>query len=327
VIGETTFYTPPFPFGRRQGKDFMHSRPPHHRARFRRVGPGCVLAIALLAGCNTLKLNNASVPPAESTARDKADHPGTGIPAATLPSKYSVRASQFYFFADFKLDADDPLFRELGDLREQVYRELQLPSANTLIQVYLFEDRDRYDRFMKAGYPDLPRRRAFFVAQPRAVGGTDELLVYTFKGDRIRQDLRHELTHALLHSVLKDVPLWLDEGLAEFFELPPGSDGLNAQHLEQLRKGQFVPNLTRLERMHQVVDMSPAEYREAWAWVHLMLRGPADGKGALLAYLQQLRVTASPGPLQPRLTAALPGLTDALESHLGQLARVQAAMR
>jgi hypothetical protein len=100
---------------------------------------------------------------------------------------------------------------------------------------------------------------------------------------------------------------------------------MNPQHVEQLRKPQFVPNLARLERMHQVVDMSPAEYREAWAWVHLMLRGAPDGKAALLAYLQQLRSTASPGPLQPRLTAALPGLTDALESHLAQIAHVQAA--
>jgi hypothetical protein len=305
----------------------MHPRPPHHRARFRRVGRGCLLAVAILAGCNTLKLNNATAPPAEATARDKTDHVTLASSPATLPSKYSLRKSQFVFFADFKLDADDPLFNELADLREQIYHELQLPPATTLIQVYLFEDRDRYDRFMHAGYPDLPRRRAFFVAQPRAVGGVDELLVYTFKGDRIRQDLRHELTHALLHSTLKDVPLWLDEGLAEFFELPPGSDGLNQQHLELLRKGQFVPNLARLEKMHQVQDMSPAEYRESWAWVHLMLRGPADGKTALLSYLQQLRVTAAPGPLQPRLTAALPGLTDALEGHLGQLARVQAAMR
>ena len=40
-------------------------------------------------------------------------------------------------------------------------------------------------------------------------------------GDHLRTDLRHELTHALLHGVLKDVPLWLDEGLAGFFELPP----------------------------------------------------------------------------------------------------------
>ena len=304
----------------------MHSRPPRHRARLCRPVRGWLLAAVALAGCNSLKLNQTT-PPAEATARDKVELVAAANSPATLPGKYSIRKSQFVFFADFRLDADDPLFNELADLRDQVSHELQLPPANTLIQVYLFEDRDRYDRFMHAGYPDLPRRRAFFVAQPRAVGGVDELLVYTFKGERIRQDLRHELTHALLHSVLKDVPLWLDEGLAEFFELPPGNDGLNPQHLELLRKGPFMPNLTRLERMHQVADMSPAEYRESWAWVHLMLRGPADGKTALLSYLQQLRVTAAPGPLQPRLTAALPGLTDTLESHLGQLARVQAAMR
>jgi hypothetical protein len=58
-----------------------------------------------------------------------------------------------------------------------------------------------------------------------------------------------------------------------------------------------------------------------------MLRGPADGRAALLAYLQQLRVTTAPGPLQPRLAAAVPGLTDALEMHLGQLARTQAVKR
>jgi hypothetical protein len=58
-----------------------------------------------------------------------------------------------------------------------------------------------------------------------------------------------------------------------------------------------------------------------------MLRGPTEGKFALLAYLQQLRSTATPGPLQPRLTAAVPGLTDALDMHLGQLARTQTAKR
>jgi hypothetical protein len=306
----------------------MHRRRLHLRSIVGLPGrASLLLAVLFLGGCNSLRLNTNPGPPAESTARDKVDRSAATLLATGLPSKHSLRVSQYYFFADFKLDADDPLFRELAELRDQVDRELQLPPSNTLIQVYLFEDRDRYDRFMKARYPDLPRRRAFFVAQPRAVGGGDELLVYTFRGDRIRQDLRHELTHAVLHSNLKDVPLWLDEGLAEFFELPPGSDGLNQQHLEQLRKGQFAPDLARLERLHQVADMSPSEYRESWAWVHLMLRGPADGKAALLSYLQQLRITPAPGPLQPRLTAAVPGLTDALESHLGQLARTQAAKR
>src|SRR5207237_4299391 len=118
-----------------------------------------------------------------------------------------------------------------------------------------------------------------------------------------------------------------DEGLAEFFELPPENKGLNAQHLEQLRKGPFTPDLARLEQLNQVSQMTPAEYRESWAWVHLMLRGPADAKPALLAYLQQMRSTATPGPIQPKLTAAVPGLTDALEMHLGQLARTQSVLK
>src|SRR5438445_5221604 len=104
---------------------------------------------------------------------------------------------------------------------------------------------------MCARAPDLPKRRAFFVAQP-SVGASEDLLVYTYWGDRIQQDLRHELTHALLHSVLKDVPLWLDEGLAEFFEVPASTDGVNSQHLEQLRRGDPRPNLARLEQLSEV---------------------------------------------------------------------------
>jgi hypothetical protein len=280
--------------------------------------------LALVVGCNTLRTQSIA-----TTAADK-NGPATGVSAfaaVNLPSKNTLRTSQYFFYSDLELKADNTLFAELGDLRDQVVKELQLPQSNTIIQVYLFEDRDHYDRFMKVRYPDLPKRRAFFIAQPRTVGGGDELLVYTFWGDKMRQDLRHELTHALLHSVLKDVPLWLDEGLAEYFELPPGSNGLNPQHLEQLRKGAFTPDLTRLEQMNQVAQMTPAEYRESWAWVHLMLRGPSEGKIALLAYLQQLRSTATPGPLQPRLTAAVPGLTDALDMHLGQLAHADAVKK
>jgi hypothetical protein len=144
-------------------------------------------------------------------------------------------------------------------------------------------------------------------------------MVYTFWGEHIRQDLRHELTHALLHSVLKDVPLWLDEGLAEFFELPPESRGLNRLHLTQLKRDGLAPNLARLEQMTQVDQMSPAEYREAWAWVHFMLRGDPRLRPILMNYLQQLRKTANPGSLQTLLKAELPELEEDLLRHLASL--------
>jgi hypothetical protein len=292
--------------------------PPLRRASAVAVATG----LALLGGCQALRTGDKSA--VAEPLEVKAPQP---MPTPALPGKHSLRVSQYVFNADFELKPDQPLFKELSDLREQVQHDLQLPPATALVQVYLFEDRERYERFMRARYPELPKRRAFFVAQPRAVGGADDLLVYTFWGDRIRQDLRHELTHALLHGVLKDVPLWLDEGLAEFFELPPENDGVNRQHLEQLRKGPLNADMARLEQMSQVQQMTPAEYREAWAWVHLMLRGPSEGKATLLAYLQMLRTTPNAGPLQPRLAAAVPGLPDALDNHLQDLARAEAALR
>jgi hypothetical protein len=281
-------------------------------SRFRSALIMAALCFALPIGCNTFRLM-------PQTKDEKAEKD----PSLVLPGKHSQRVSQYVFLYDFELKKEVPLFQELADLREQVYKELELPAAsNTLVQVYLFEDKDRYERFMHAKYPDLPKRRAFFVAQPRTVGGVEDLLVYTYWGDRIRQDLRHELTHALLHCVLKDVPLWLDEGLAEYYELPPDKQGTNQSHLEQIRRGMggsFKPDLSRLENLTEVQQMTPAEYRESWAWVHMMLRDSPEAKSVLLAYLQQLRTSKKPGSLEPKLVEVFPELGDALDKHLASI--------
>ena len=209
------------------------------------------------------------------------------------------------FVSDWEIPRDQPLFAELAQLRDQVQKELLLPPGDSVVQVYLFEDRPRYERFMKETYPDLPPRRAFFVAQPRSIGGAEDLLVYTYWGKRIRQDLRHELTHALLHSVIRDVPLWLDEGLAEYFEVPPECKGVHYQHLNQIRReppGNFKPDLARLEGLSQVAQMTPAEYREAWTWVHLMLRDRPEDVLTPIFYTEDApkRTASGSQPNQPR---------------------------
>src|SRR5207302_7657065 len=122
------------------------------------------LLFAALAGCSSMSLWPAT---------DKADHAG----GPGLPSKHSFPVSQFVFVSDFEVQRRLPIFQELTDLREQVYKELRLPPSSTKVLVYLFEDKDKYDRFMKAKYPELPRRRAFFLAQPRRLGGNEDLLV------------------------------------------------------------------------------------------------------------------------------------------------------
>jgi hypothetical protein len=276
-----------------------------------------LVTVSFGLGCHSLHMNG---PVAGKIDTPPKDTQVAQSPVA--PGKRSLRVAQFLFLYDFDLKRDQSLFRELEKLHDQVYRELKLPSSGTLVHVYLFEDKDSYERFMRSRYPDLPKRRAFFVAQPRGVGSGEDLLVYTYWGDRIQEDLRHELTHALLHSVLKDVPLWLDEGLAEYFEVAPDKRGVNQNHLDHLRRdhsGPLIANLSRLEQLSQVQQMTPAEYREAWAWVHLMLHGKPEAKTVLVNYLQQLRIIPNPGPLKPQLAAVYPALNDALSQHLAQV--------
>jgi hypothetical protein len=286
----------------------------NHRQRRRLLRPFCIgpaaLVLVLASGCHTFRLNS----PLE-------DKPVTEVQAGA-PHKQTFRVSQYVFYADFDVNRRLPIFTELANLRDQVYRELQLPSANTVVHVYLFENRERYLHFMRTKYPELPVRRAFFVAQPRGMRGTEDLLVYTYWGDRINEDLRHELTHALLHSVLREVPLWLDEGLAEYFEVPPGWKGVNYRHLDQLRRdggATFRPDLVRLEQLTEVQQMAPAEYREAWAWVHFMLHSTPENKKVLIKYMRELRTNTDPGKLRPRLAEACPTLDATLERHLAQL--------
>jgi hypothetical protein len=286
----------------KQEKDFMPSG--------RQVCGLISCVVWFLAGCNTLRMGVFNL--------DRVDRDAAPAPAASKV----FRVSQFIFQADFDVPRNYPIFQELANLREQVYKELQLPPSATFIKVQLFENRDRYEHFMQAKYPELPKRRAFFVAQPHALGGGEDLLVYTYWGDRVQQDLRHELTHALLHSVLKDVPLWLDEGLAEYYEVPAGWNGVNPEHVRHLvadPKTPFHPDLVRLEDFSEVQQMTPAEYREAWAWTHLMLRDKAEARAVLVGYLRELRTNSKAGLIRPRLQSVYPDLNTALARHLGKL--------
>jgi len=277
--------------------------------------------LALPIGCETVRPADAVQPaaPAEPPARgaDPATPPAASTPAA--PGKHATRRGHYVFYHDFPLDPADPLFAELEALPDQVFGELRLPPTTAVIQVFLFDTQDRYERFMRARYRDLPSRRAYMIAEPRVGGGPDELKVFTWMGDHLRTDLRHELTHALLRGVLKEVPLWLDEGLAGFFELAPETNAVNAGHLELLRRGPFQPDLARLEKLDKVRQMEKPEYREAWAWVHLMLRGHPEAGGVLRDYLQALRTNANPGPLLPRLKDALADADQALADHLARV--------
>jgi hypothetical protein len=217
------------------------------------------------------------------------------IPAPTLPSGEQIELEQLIVHSNFELPAQHRLLQELDAQRVDLSSKLSLPISDEPIHVYLFADADRFAQFMRHHYPDFPQRRAFFVE-------TDtKLAVYAHWGDRVAEDLRHEVAHGYLHAVIQHLPLWLDEGLAEYFETPRGTHGLNRAHVEELSSlaaaGRWVPNLRRLEALKSPSEMSQTEYAEAWAWVHFLLETEPRRRQLLQTYLADLRRDAAIPPL------------------------------
>ena len=238
-----------------------------------------------------------------------------------VPTGYRTRTGPFVVCTNGRLEADAPVVRQLGALEAQVGEALGLrvEAKADPIEIYLLDDRQAFDHFLQFYYPNLPKRRAFFLAN----GPTR--VVYTFLGDRTAEDVRHEATHALLNVAVGDMPLWLDEGLAEYFERPTDRPadlgGADGEHLDRLPldlAGGWKPDLRRLEGLRSVREMSPRDYREAWAWVHYLLNDSRPHKAALLAYLGDLRTNPAPEPISARLGDADPAPVLA---HLDRLRR------
>ncbi|HMO35966.1 MAG TPA: hypothetical protein PKA06_07985, partial [Gemmatales bacterium] len=128
---------------------------------------------------------------------------------------------------------------------EEVCRVLKLPVQDGSIHVYLFPDQTSFDTYLLAFYPEVTKRRALFIKRPSAVlRGQEELQILCFWGGDIAAQLRHELTHATLHGLRLRLPLWLDEGLAMYFEV--GSAGaLHREALEAWEKEPWQFDLSR----------------------------------------------------------------------------------
>jgi hypothetical protein len=231
-----------------------------------------------------------------------------------LPGENLLVRDQLVLHADFPLAAHHRLFDELTAQRSDLCRRLALPASDEPIQVYLFDKPEKFRRFMRLHHPDFPERRAFFVE-------TDaRLTVYAQWGDRMADDLRHEVAHGYLHSVVPKAPLWLDEGIAECFEVPRGSRGLNRPHLERLMERieheHWQGDLGRLERLDNARTMTQDDYAEAWAWVHFMIESGPERLELLRGYLADLRRDGVASPLSARLAAAMPRPAAAMIEHV-----------
>ena len=222
------------------------------------------------------------------------------------------QAGQFYCHADFVLSTHQTLLDEMSQLQHDLTALLGAPAPREHVHFFLFKEKETYQAYLKQYFPRVPYRRALFI-KARGPG-----MVFAFQGSDFEIDVRHECTHALLHSWLPVLPLWLDEGLAEYFEVHRTQRSREHPHhvLVQaaLKSGQ-PPRLEELESLTAVEDMGRDEYRDAWAWVHFLLNGPPEGREELLRYLTDAQNGTDLGPLSQRLRRRIPDLNRRLAEH------------
>jgi hypothetical protein len=178
---------------------------------------------------------------------------------------------------------------EIENLQRDLSNYLGLPLPQEKIELCIFRDEESYMKFLVKRFDNAPRdRRALYIKKSNMPG---TVLVQRLKDFEI--DLRHEMTHAIVHASIPVVPIWLDEGLAKYFEPLPQDRFNDNPYIKQVRRnmkfGTFaVPSLGRLEKLSVATDMGDSEYRDSWAWVHFMFHHSEKTHRMLAGYLKLL---------------------------------------
>jgi Flp pilus assembly protein TadD len=105
--------------------------------------------------------------------------------------------------------------------------------------------------------------------------------------------LYHEYTHALMHLNFSGLPLWLDEGIAEFYgnsrlgEKESRIGTIDETHLYILGQNKLLPIETLLNVEHESpyyneADQASMFYAESWALVHYLMTDPEAQRRQLL---------------------------------------------
>ena len=192
-------------------------------------------------------------------------------------SEYAYGPFEIYLNVDIK--AVSASIEQIAALDKELSERFSLPRCQEKIKLYIFKDVKSYTTYIQKEYPGAPMRRALFAMEKDKPGK-----IFTFLHEEFDVDLRHECTHALLHSKIGRLPIWIDEGLAEYFEAPIDQRIYKEPYFTQIKRNVSynllapVPDLKKLENIKKMGDFLEIHYRNSWSWMNFMINDPARQK-------------------------------------------------
>jgi tetratricopeptide (TPR) repeat protein len=142
------------------------------------------------------------------------------------------------------------------------------------IRVFVFDSRRSFQPFALEGSP--PNRVGYYQRGRER----DLIVMRAVPAGETYRVVYHEYVHLKMHALNPSIPLWLDEGLAEFYSTArfEGSKVLVGapvrQHVENLRRHELMslPELFATTRHSERYDSDEASlfYSQCWALVHML---------------------------------------------------------
>lgn len=228
-------------------------------------------------------------------------------PAFAGESWIRVETPHFVVLAELGPAAAQSIAIELERARPSFRAALGAPSEERLIRVLVFSSRARFEPFL----PEFEGRARSLPGYSLSGPQRDYILLAS---DAERPTvLLHEYAHLYLHERYGSLPVWLDEGLAEFLASArtSGREGwlgeIHPRYVERLRREKLLPlevffSVNRQSPLYGDRESPNVFYAQAWAMAHFLLLGDAAPR---FQKLVELAGGLAQGLVAPRAIASV----------------------
>ncbi len=246
--------------------------------------------------------------------------PALGVGTETTDDWVRLDTSHFTLFGNadsatvVRLGSDLERLRSvLADLNPR--RSINSPVATT---VFIFRDQESFAEYSLRHGTRPANISGFFISHPHG----NYVVIDASAGSNPSSIIYHEYLHEFARNNLPGIPLWFNEGLAEFYSTFVIEDGQAtigrpvAAHVEWLRGHDLLPMRPFLQtetdsRNYNETKRQGVFYAQSWALVHMLLAGDDSDRRALNDFLHRLS----------RGDDSEEALLDALATTYGELER------
>ena len=207
----------------------------------------------------------------------------------------SLTADEFQFISNASPKATLDIARDMLRMRAAVGQITNMKVRSPLAtKVFIFANERGF-----SGYRDaVLNRKSENIIGVFAHGDAGNFILMRSDTEAVDRIVYHELTHYFVQNTTAGMPLWLNEGLAEFYSTFR-TDGTSVhigrpipEHLYWLRSEALIPlpelfAITTNSRDYNEGSRQGVFYAQSWALVHYLMTD-ADRRAKLIQFLSHL---------------------------------------